>query len=155
MPLFAIRSVDGQVGIVSARHTQDAVERLDEFANFEGCPGRRLPELMLLLDITDDGELTLVQIGEEAQTAIRAFAYPLVDKMLFDQSPPDTERIRRAVQDERARVKRKEIKPLLTSRGREIQQAMDLPASVVRRYENRAARATLARTPVPTAKKRH
>lgn len=127
MTLFAIRGVDGQVGIVSARHTRDAVERLGEFANFEGCPVRRIPELMLLLDISDDGELVLVQIGDEAATAIRAFAYPIVEKVLSDESPPDTEQLRRAVEAERRRVKRKETKPLLTSRGGEIQRPWIFP----------------------------
>lgn len=45
MPVFVPRSVDGQLGIVAARNRVDAVERLDEFANFEGCPIRELPEL--------------------------------------------------------------------------------------------------------------
>jgi hypothetical protein len=155
MALFVIRSVDGRVGVVTARHTQDAVARLDEFANFEGCPVRRMPDLMLLLDIDDEGELTLVQIGEDAAAWIRAFAYPLVDRALSDHSGSHAKKLRRAVEGERSRVKRKETKPTLTSRGREIQNALDLPTSIVRRYERRAARATLARTPVPAAKKRH
>ena len=50
-PVFAVRSVDGQSGIVAAPNRLDAVERLDEFANFEGCPIRELPQLMLLLDM--------------------------------------------------------------------------------------------------------
>jgi hypothetical protein len=110
---------------------------------------------MLVLDISDDGELVLVHISEEASMAIRAFAYPLVELALSSDSSTDTERLRHAVERERHRVTRKQTDPPLTSRGREIQQAMDLPTSVVRRHEKRAARATLARTPVPDAKKRH
>ncbi len=84
MPVFAVRSVDGQLGIVAARTKVDAVERLDEFANFEGCPIRELPELMLLLDLDDQGELTLEHVGEEMDEAIRQFAYPLVGKAFED-----------------------------------------------------------------------
>ncbi len=80
MPVFAVRSVDGQLGIVAAQNRVDAVERLDEFANFEGCPIRELPQLMLLLDIDDEGEFTLEHIGEEMDDAIRTFAYALVEK---------------------------------------------------------------------------
>ncbi len=58
------RSVDGPLGIVAARNKVDAVERLDEFANFEGCPIRELPELMLLLDMDDEGAFTLEHVGE-------------------------------------------------------------------------------------------
>ena len=64
MPVFAVRGVDGQVGIVAARKKMDAVERLDEFANFEGCPIRELPDVLLLLDIDDDGEMALRHLGE-------------------------------------------------------------------------------------------
>ena len=74
MPVFAVRNVDGQLGIVAARNKVDAVERLDEFANFEGCPIRELPELMLLLDVSDEGELTLEHVGEEMDEVIRTFA---------------------------------------------------------------------------------
>ena len=82
MRVFAVRSVGGQLGIVAARDKVDAVERLDEFANFEGCPIRELPELMLLLDMDDEGAFTLEHIGEEMYEAIRTFAYPLVEKAL-------------------------------------------------------------------------
>jgi hypothetical protein len=53
MPVFAVRSVDGWLGIVAARNKLDAVEPLDELANFEGCPIRELPELMLLLGMDE------------------------------------------------------------------------------------------------------
>lgn len=68
MPVFAVRSVDEQLGIVAARNKVDAVERLDEFANFEGCPIRELPELMLLLDMDDEGAFTLEHIGARRWT---------------------------------------------------------------------------------------
>jgi len=173
MPVFAVRSVDGQLGIVAARNKVDAVERLDEFANFEGCPIRELPELMLLLDMDDEGVFTLEHIGEEMTDAIRQFAYPLVEKAfdgVLDQqdagqgdpidpnerTPAQKELIRRAVEAERDRVRRKRMAEPLTERGREIKRQLDLPTSLIRKQERQVARAVLKRQDVPKdPRKRH
>jgi len=150
MRVFAVRSVDGQLGIVAARNKVHAVERLDEFANFEGCPIRELPESMLLLDISDEGELTLAQLGEEMDAVIRAFAYPLVEKVLnSDRTPANTALIGKAVASERERVRRTKTTQPLTERGREMKQQLDVPASLVRKQERRLAHAVLERTRVP------
>jgi hypothetical protein len=173
MRIYAVRNEDGQLGIVAASNKVEAVERLDEFANFEGCPIRQLPELMLLLDVDDDGELTLDQIGEEMDEAVRAFAYPLVKQALaevIDQEesgerdpidphervPAEKERIRKAVDAERERVRRKRTAEPLTERGREVKRYLDLPTSLVRHQENALARAILEGKDVPKdPKKRH
>ncbi len=173
MPVFAVRSVDGQLGVVAARNKVDAVERLDEFANFEGCPIRELPELMLLLDMDDAGVFTLEHIGEEMDDAIRAFAYPLVEKAFDDvldrqeagqgdpidpteRTPPQQELIRKAVEAERERVRRKRTAEPLTETGREIKRQLDLPTSLIRKHERRVARAVLKRKAVPKdPRKRH
>jgi hypothetical protein len=166
MPVFAVRSVDGQLGIVAARNKVDAVERLDEFANFEGCPIRELPELMLLLDLDDEAQFTLEHIGEQMDDAIRTFGYPLVEKALDhvldqqeagqrdpvdpnDRTPTQKEQIRRAVEAERERVQRKRMAEPLTERGREIKRQLDLPTSLVRKQERRVARAVLKGKEVP------
>ena len=173
MPVFAVRSVDGQLGIVAARNRAEAVERLDEFANFEGCPIRKLPELMLLLDMNDEGQFTLEHLGEEMDVAIRTFAYPLVERAfegVLDQqeagqrdpidpnerTPTQRELIQRAVEGERDRVRRKRMAEPLTERGREIKRQLDLPTSLVRKQERRVARAVLKREDVPQdPRKRH
>ena len=173
MPVFVVRNVDGQLGIVAARNKVDAVERLDEFANFEGCPIRELPELMLLLDMDDEGQLTLEHIGEEMNDVIRTFAYPLVEKafeIVLDQQeaeqrdPHDPnertraqkELIRKAVEAERDRVSRKKMPEPLTERGSEMKRQLDLPTSLIRKQERRVARAVLNREEVPKdPKKRH
>lgn len=173
MPVFVVRSVDGQLGIVAARNKADAVERLDEFANFESCPIRELPELMLLLDVDHEGEFTLKQVGEEMDDAIRQFAYPLVEKALEevpdqqepgqreasdrnDRTPAQKDLIRNAVEAERERVRRKSMAEPLTERGREIKQQLDLPTSLIRKQERRVARAVLKRQDVPKdPRKRH
>jgi len=173
MPIFAVRNVDGQLGIVAARNKVDAVERLDEFANFEGCPIRELPELMLLLDVNDEGEFTLEQIGEEMDEAVRTFAYPLVEQALtevmdqqesgemdprdrHERAPAQKERIRKAVDAERERVRRKETAEPRTERGRDVKRLLDLPASLVRNQERAVARAILDREDVPKdPRKRH
>ena len=173
MPVFVVRNVDGQLGIVAARNKVDAVERLDEFANFEGCPIRELPELMLLLDMDDKGELTLEHIGEEMDDVIRTFAYPLVEKAVDnvldqqeagqreasdpnDRTPAQQELIRKAVDAERERVRRKRIAEPLTETGRAIKHQLDFPTSLIRKQERLVARAILKRKEVPKdPRKRH
>lgn len=173
MPVFAVRSVDGQLGIVAARNRVDAVERLDEFANFEGCPIRELPELMMLLDIDDEGQFTLEHVGEEMDDVIRNFAYPVVENAFDDvldkrkagqrgpidrneRTPAQQELIRKAVEAERERVRRKTTAEPLTARGREMKRQLDLPTSLIRKQERRVARAILKRKEVPKdPKKRH
>ena len=173
MRVFAVRSVDGQLGIVAARNKVDAVERLDEFANFEGCPIRELPELMLLLDMDEEGAFTLEHVGEEMNETIRTFAYPLVQKAFEDvldqqedghrdpidrneQTLAQEDPIRKAVEAERERVRRKSMAEPLTERGREIQRQMDVPTSLIRKQERRVARAVLKRKEVPKdPRKRH
>lgn len=150
MRVFAVRSLDGRLGIVAARNKVHAVERLDEFANFEGCPIREQPESMLLLDISDEGALTLAQLGEEMDAVIRAFAYPLVEKVLNSgRTPTSAALIRKAVASERARVRRTRTPQPLTERGREMKHQLDVPASLVRKQERRLARAIIKRTRVP------
>ena len=173
MPVFAVRSDDGQLGIVAARNRAEAVERLDEFANFEGCPIRELPELMLLLDMNDEGQFTLEHLGEEMDVAIRTFAYPLVERAFdgvldqqeagqndpidpHERTPTEKELIRSAVEGERDRVRRQRMAEPLTERGREIKRQLDLPTSLVRKQERRVARAVLKREDVPQdPRKRH
>ncbi len=173
MPVFAVRNVDGQLGIVAARNKVDAVERLDEFANFEGCPIREVPELMLLLDVDDEGDFTVEQIGEEMGEVVRTFAYPLLDKALAEvldeqeageRDPVDRneraqaqkERIRKAVDAERERVRRKRTAEPRTERGRDMKRQLDAPTSLVRKQERWVARAILDRKEVPKdPRKRH
>ena len=156
MPVFAVRGMDGQVGIVAARNKVDAVERLDEFANFEGCPIRELPDVMLLLDVDDDGEMALRHLGEEMEGSIRRFAYPLLERLVRSGQFDDQELTRRAVRAERERVRRKGTAQPLTGRGREIKQQTDLPASLIRKYEQQVTRAMLRRQNVPSdPRKRH
>ena len=156
MPVFAVRGVDGQVGIVAARNRVQAVERLDEFANFEGCPIRELPDVMLLLDIDDEGEMALRLLGEEMEQLIRRFAYPLLERLTRNGQFDDGEQVRKAVRAERQRVRRKSTAPPRTGRGREIRQQTDLPSSLIRKYERQIMRTMLRRQHVPSdPRKRH
>jgi hypothetical protein len=156
MPMFAVRGVDGRVGIVVARNRVDAVERLDEFANFEGCPIREVADVMLLLDIDDNGEMSVRHLGEEMEAAIRRFAYPQLERLMRSGQFDDREQIRNAVRAERERVQRKSTSTPLTGRGREIKQQTDLPSSIIRKYERQLIRAMLRRHHVPSdPRKRH
>ena len=111
MPVYVVRGMDGQVGIVAARNREDAVERLDEFADFEGCPIRELPDVMLLLRLDDDGEMALQQLGDEMEESIRQFAYPRLDKLWRSgQAFENQELTREAVKAKRERVQPKETR---------------------------------------------
>ena len=113
------------------------------------------------------------QIGEEMDDAIRTFAYPLVEKAIdrvLDQqetrrrdltdpderTPAQKELIKKAVEAERDRVRRKRMAEPLTERGREVKRQLDLPTSLTRKQERRVARAVLKRQDVPKdSRKRH
>lgn len=157
MRVYAVRNVDGQLGIVAAQNKVEAVERLDEFANFEGCPICELQDVMFLVDINDEGALTLAQLGEEMEGELRAFAYPLVEEVRnCDETAEDATLIRKAVEAERERVGRKRTMQPLTERGREVTHQLDLPASLVRKHERQVARTIVERTKVPSdPRKRH
>ena len=150
MPVFVVRGVDGQVGVVAARNRVEAVERLDEFANFEGCPIRELADVMLLLDVDDDGEIAVRYMGEQMEGAIRRFAYPSLEKLVRSGQFENRELTREAVRMERERVRKKDAPPPLTGRGREVKQQTDIPSSLIRKYERVAARAMLRRQRVPS-----
>ena len=64
MPLFLCRWPNGDCSAVLARSEQDALIKLDEVANAEGCPLVRLDDFQVHFHLTDDGELALESFGE-------------------------------------------------------------------------------------------
>ena len=65
MPLFLVRWANGDCSIVMAADETDAIEKLDEVANAEGCPITELSAAQIHFTLTDDGRLALDGLGEE------------------------------------------------------------------------------------------
>ena len=101
MPLFLCRWPNGDCSIVLARSETDAIERLDEVGNAEGCPITRLHGLQVHFSLTEDGELSLSGLGDDARSDIFEFCYPLLDSVL---GTDDETAIKGAVAKERERI---------------------------------------------------
>ena len=69
MPVFLCRwpngDCSGDCSVVLPRTRADAVEKLDEVANAEGCPMVELGAAQMHLALTDDGQLILEGLGED------------------------------------------------------------------------------------------
>lgn len=89
MPLFLCRWPNGDCSVVLARNEADAVERLDEVGNAEGCPITRLSSLQVHFALTDEARLALDGLGEDTEAEIFEFCYPeLVKALTADPRPP-------------------------------------------------------------------
>jgi hypothetical protein len=58
---------------VGARNKADAIEKLGEVANAEGCPMVELSEAQVHFALTDDGDLVLDGLGENTEQDIFEF----------------------------------------------------------------------------------
>ena len=79
MPLFLCRWPNGDCSVVLARSKRDALIKLDEVDNAEGCPLVRLDDFQVHFHLTDDGELTLEGFGEVTDGDIWHICYPVFD----------------------------------------------------------------------------
>ena len=66
-----------------------AIIKLDEMDNAEGCPLIKLDECQVHFRLTDDGQLELQSFGEETESEIWNFCYPVLDGVLTDKAPED------------------------------------------------------------------
>jgi hypothetical protein len=62
--------------VVLARSKADAVEKLDEVANAEGCPMIELSAAQVHFALNDEGQLVLDGLGEDTEQEIFKFCYP-------------------------------------------------------------------------------
>ncbi len=136
MPLFLCRWPNGDCSAVLARNEQDALIKLDEVANAEGCPLVRLDDFQVHFHLTDDGELTLESLGEVTEDALWEFCYPVLDGVVPDEAPEhwsaqQREAVRQAVLQERARVHPEEVAEPETALGRDIKRQMGAPSALV------------------------
>jgi hypothetical protein len=139
---------------VQAASKGEAVERLDEIANAEGCPLTPVRDFMAHFRLSDTGELEFEGFGEVTEDMIFETAYPILDKTLShaprdDQSGQTTaegaELIRAAVAQERERVKPKRIVQPQTELGRRIKSQTDAPTRLVDRMVRQVGRERLER----------
>ena len=140
MPLFLCRWPNGDCSIVLARDQADAIERLDEVANAEGCPITRLHNLQVHFALTDDGRLALDGVGEATEGEIFEFCYPELEGALAEG-----ENIASAVVRERERIRISDAsgQAPATDLGRRAKEQLDMPTTIVERMVSRAAKRRL------------
>ena len=136
MRVFLCRWPNGDCSVVTARSKADAVEKLDEVANAEGCPMVDLSEAQVHFALTDDGQLVLEGLGEDTEQDIFEFCYPVLGEALAADKD-----VARAVQIERDRGKDDWAEPETpaTELGRRTKAELDMPTSIVNRMVSKAA----------------
>ena len=126
--------------MVLARSKADAVEKLDEVANAEGCPMVELSEAQVHFALTDDGQLVLDGLGEDTEQDIFEFCYPALGEALAARKD-----VGKAVQLERDRGKgdRAEPEAPATELGRRTKAELDMPTTIINRMVANAAKRRL------------
>ena len=154
MAIYLCRWPNGDCSVVSAKTKNDAVELLDEWGNAEQALLTRMTDCMFDFRLRDDGQIELADIGEATQDRImetcypelsRAFATAQWDENGLDYSTEGRERIREAVEAERARLQdgQPRAQGAETGIGREIQKQTGAPSVLVNRIVRESARKRL------------
>jgi hypothetical protein len=138
MPIFLCRWPNGDCSVVSARTEAEAIERLDEVANAEGCPITRLEHLQVHFRLTDEGQLALDGVGEAMEDEIFECCYPELEQALADGDD-----LAAAVDRERNRVKVAVVKAPETELGQRAQRELDMPTTLVDRIMSTTAKQRL------------
>lgn len=140
MPVFLCRWPNGDCSVVLARHKADAVEKLDEIANAEGCPMIELSEAQVHFALSDDGQLVLDGLGEDMEQEIFEFCYPALGEALAAGKD-----LIGAVREERDRDKddRTATEAPATELGRRMKEQLDMPTTLVNRLVSKAAKRRL------------
>lgn len=151
MPVFACRWTNGDLSIVMAPSKEAAIEQLDEIANAEGCPVTRVPEFQIHLTLTDDGRFQFEEWGEVTENFVWETLYPRLDEawgIVGDEQEKTSnrnltseqqERIRRAVEEERLRLRHKEVTEPQAEVGKAIKRMLDMPTSLVNKIVRKGA----------------
>jgi hypothetical protein len=136
MRVFLCRWPNGDCSLVAARSKADAVEKLDEVANAEGCPMVELSEAQVHFALTDDGQLILDGLGEDTEQGIFEFCYPVLGEALAAGKD-----VARAVQIECDRGKDDRVEPETpaTELGRRTKAELDMPTTIINRMVSKAA----------------
>jgi hypothetical protein len=140
VPLFLCRWPNGDCSVVLARDKANAIEKLDEVANAEGCPMIELSAAQVHFALSDDGRLVLDGLGEETEREIFEFCYPELGAALAVGKD-----LVSAVQRERDRVKddQSATEAPATELGRRAKPQLDMPTTLVNRMVSNAAKRRL------------
>ena len=138
MPIFLCRWPNGDCSVVSALTKAEAIERLDEVANAEGCPITRLEHLQVHFRLTDEGQLALDGLGEAMEEEVSEFCYPELEQALADGDD-----LAVAVNRERDRVQVTAVKAPQTELGQRAKRELDMPTTLVDRLVSTAAKQRL------------
>src|ERR1700722_3762839 len=138
MPIFLCRWPNGDCSLVAARTKTEAIERLDEVANAEGCAIKRLEQLQVHFRLTDEGQLALDGVGEAMEDEIFEFCYPELE-----QAVADGDDLTVAVNRERDRVQPAVVKAPETELGQRAKLELDMPTTLVDRIVSTAAKQRL------------
>jgi len=130
MPVFCCRWPNGDISLVAARNKKEVVIALDEIGNAETSDIFSVAEFMLHLRLEDNGKLSFQSFGEVAHFEIMTEAYPLLGA-LVEFAKPSAPLVRKAVQEERKRLKKREVEEPQTQLGREIKRQLDAPTVLV------------------------
>ena len=139
---------------MQARTEQAAIIKLDELDNAEGCPLIRLEECQIHFRLTDEGRLELQSLGEETESGIWRFGYPLLDGVLPEKSPEDwseseREAVHQAVGQERDRVRLADVTEPETALGRSIKAKLGAPTALVDEIVRQEGEETLRKLKPP------
>ena len=154
MPLYLCRWPNGDCSFVFAANKGEAIERLDEVGNAEGCPLIPIHEFMAHFCLTDTGEFEFEEFGEVTEGVLFEKAYPIVDEALLNAPrddwsgaliPEAVEAVRSAVAKEQERVREKRVPEPETMFGREIKRTADAPTRLVDRIIRKTAKKRLER----------
>ena len=139
---------------MQAQSKQSAIIKLDEVDNAEGCPLIRLDECQVHFRLTDEGQLELQSFGEETESGLWHFCYPVLDGVLTDKAPEqwsatEREAVRQAVRQERDRVEPADVPEPDTELGRDIKKQMGASTAVVDEVVRQGGEETLRRLKTP------
>ena len=154
MPVYVCRWPNGDFSVVQARDKKTAIIKLDELDNAEGCPLIRLDECQIHFRLTDEGQLELQSLGEETESGIWNFCYPVLDGVLTDKAPEqwstiEREAVRQAVRQERDWVSPADVPEPETALGRDIKAKLGASTALVDEIVRQESKETLRKLKTP------
>ena len=152
MPMYLCRWPNGDCSVVQAQTKQAAIIKLDELDNAEGCPLIRLEECQIHFRLK--GQLELQSLGEETESGIWRFGYPLLDGVLPEKnadewSESEREAVHQAVGQERDRVSLADVPEPETALGRSIKAKLGAPTALVDEIVRQEGEETLRKLKPP------
>ena len=154
MPVYVCRWPNGDCSVVQARDKKAAIIKLDEIENAEGCPLIKLDECQIRFRLTDEGQLELQSFGEETESGIWNFCYPVLDGVLTDKAPEhwsaaEREAVHQAERHERDRVRPADVPEPETVLGRDIKAKLGAPTALVDEIVRQEGEETLKKLKQP------